>query len=139
MIAALRTSSPAALLLAALLACEPSADTPVDPAWSKQPCEHCGMVVSEPRFAAEVVRANGARVFFDDVGCMMAFVDEQRSPVRHAWVNDGHRWIDARKAHFHDEAATPMGFGLVASGDDVGGIAYDDADARVRAKLGAKR
>lgn len=109
----------ATLLLPMLLAiaCD-AVDGPSDPAWGRQPCAHCGMVVGEPGTAAELVTAEGQRLYFDDVGCMIAYERGLRFPPRHAWVHDADapRWLAAEGAKYRPGEQTPMDFGFSAHG-----------------------
>ncbi len=101
-----------ALVAALLGACE-DLSRPVDPVWGKQACAHCAMLVSDPRFAAELTTTAGDRLFFDDPGCMAAYVDEHRTPVRRMWVHDvSGAWIDAQGAQFKAGASSPMDYGF---------------------------
>ena len=102
-------------LLAALalaLGCEDTS-APVEPIWGKQSCGHCRMVVSDPRFAAQLVTPSGERAFFDDVGCLVEHLDD--GAAKHAWVSSGSGvWLDVNRARFAKGASTPMDFGFVA-------------------------
>jgi copper chaperone NosL len=109
-----------ALVLAALAACA-GGDKPAEPVWGKAPCAHCGMIVGDRRFAAQLVTEDGERLFFDDVGCMLDAEAEGRvrAPVRHRWVRvaEGEGgWIPAESARYRGGFRTPMdsGFGAVA-------------------------
>jgi copper chaperone NosL len=129
-----------ALVVLTAVACEPSADTPVDPVWGKQACAHCGMIVGERRYAAELTRADGARAFFDDDGCMVAFLREEQATPRRLWVHDAdsERWLEASSARYEEAGRTPMDFGFVAHDVAHGGIPYDEMRARVLARLDAE-
>ena len=61
-----------AFVTLALSACGAKADGPPHIEVDRTPCAHCGMLISEPVFAA-AYRAPGseARVF-DDIGCLLA-------------------------------------------------------------------
>lgn len=100
----------------ALAACAGDDDAAVDPVWGKQPCAHCAMLVSAPMYAAQLVGPDGARAFFDDIGCMAAYARERGIAARRLWVRDAdtNRWIDARGARYSAGATTPMDFGFVA-------------------------
>jgi hypothetical protein len=39
-----------------------SADVALDPAWGRQPCAHCGMLLDDAQSAAQLVRSDGARL-----------------------------------------------------------------------------
>lgn len=112
----------AALLVMALAVACDAGDAPNDPPWGRQPCAHCGMIVGDPRTAGELVIADGQRVYFDDVGCMIAYERDLRSPPRHAWAHDADapRWLDAERATYRAGEQTPMDFGYSAHGSGPG-------------------
>ena len=60
----------AAIALALYWAQRPP-EGPVDPAWSRTPCSHCGMLVSERAFAAQLHTPAGEVRYFDDAGCLL--------------------------------------------------------------------
>ena len=102
--------------VALLSACE-DPSTPVEPVWNKQPCAHCAMVLSEPEHAAQLATKGGPRLFFDDVGCLVAHLEQDaaaRTGAR-AWVRRGQGWQDAFAARYQDGARTPMDFGFAPS------------------------
>lgn len=101
-----------ALLLGAIIACEASGQA-LDPAWDKQPCAHCHMLVSDPDSAAQLITSQGERLYFDDVGCMASYLADNAQRARHSWVHVGSQWLQASAAHYRAGAATPMGFGIV--------------------------
>jgi hypothetical protein len=108
-----RASSLPWLLIALLhTACE-DVEVAKDPVWNKQPCEHCHMVLSDPRYAAQASTKEGRRLYFDDVGCMASFLNGRKiEPVR-AWIRMGAHWHDARTTRYARDGRTPMGFGFV--------------------------
>lgn len=114
-----------ALLL--LVACE-DGSRPVDPVWGKQACAHCAMLVSDPRFGAELTTREGDRLFFDDPGCMASYVRERSPHVRRMWVHDATgAWVDATQARFRTGASSPMDFGFQA--DAAGSADWSDVVA----------
>jgi copper chaperone NosL len=121
-----------ALPLALAAACART-DDPIDPAWGKQPCAHCAMVLSDKHFGAEIVTSDGERVFFDDVGCMVLFLEEAKQPPKRAWVHDAQtgQWLDARTAHY-GAASSPMDFGFEARAS--ADLTWDEMRSRVLAK-----
>src|SRR5690349_21779881 len=99
-------ASTAFLLLA--ISCEDAARA-LEPVWGKQACAHCAMLLSDPRFAAQLTTTSGDRFFFDDPGCMASFVRDRRIFIRGMWVHDASgAWLDARSARFATGAASPM-------------------------------
>ncbi len=79
------------------------------------------MALSEPRFASELIDAEGAVHKFDDLHCLLGFRRERRPQTAAAYVMDyeGRKWIEAGKAHFlrSQDFHTPMGGGIVAFRD----------------------
>jgi copper chaperone NosL len=80
------------------------------------------MAVSEARFSSQIVAAGELPRFFDDVGCLSAFVKAGHAPAGAiAYVAD-HRtrdWVRADRAVYTRVAAitTPMASQLVAHAD----------------------
>jgi hypothetical protein len=114
-----------------------SDEAPVEPAWGKQSCAHCAMLLGDRRFGAQIVTADGERRFFDDVGCLVVYLEERRGAPARAWVRDadGARWIDARSARYTPGAATPMDFGFEARAASAPqGVSWEEMRARTLAK-----
>jgi hypothetical protein len=97
-----------------LIGCEDYA-RPTEPFWNKQPCAHCRMLVSDPRFAGQLVTRDHERFFFDDPGCLAAFMHEHTREVERAWVHTDSAWISTEGARFSAGATSPMGYGYVPS------------------------
>ncbi len=119
-----------ALVVGAGAACTKD-DQPEDPAWGKQPCAHCAMLVSDKRFASQLVEG-GERRYFDDVGCMVLWMEERKATGARAWVRQGDAWVSARSARFEPGARTPMDFGFEAKGDGPRG--WDEVREQVLAR-----
>lgn len=107
------------MTLAASLACGANADGPPAIEVDRTPCAHCGMLVSEPLFAA-AYKAPGADVrIFDDIACLVKSAKREASAdALGFWFHDaatGH-WIPGADASFvkSDRLRTPMSGGLVA-------------------------
>jgi copper chaperone NosL len=84
-------------------------------------CSHCGMLVSEPAYAAAYHAPGREPRVFDDIGCMLdALRQETASPLT-IWMQDaaGGGWIDADRAVFVTAPGlrTPMNGGVLAYGD----------------------
>jgi len=86
-------------------------------------CAWCRMTVSDRHFASQVVAPSEEPRFFDNLGCLAAWLRENPLPDEaRAFVAD-HRtgaWVDARHAVFSraPALATPMGSNLIAHADD---------------------
>jgi copper chaperone NosL len=105
--------------LAAGAACGLKADGPPDFDVDRTSCAHCGMLISEPTFAAAYRRdGSGARIF-DDIQCLLNAMSGEANPERlRFWFHDAATavWIDRTEAVFVRSARlrTPMAGGLVA-------------------------
>jgi copper chaperone NosL len=113
--------------------------------WDRDTCARCSMVISDPRFAAQLRGGPRNETFrFDDIGCAAMFGVEKRA--QHPWLGDaavcwwvadtaseGKRWLDARQAHFVAGMHSPMGydFGAFATAQP-GSVGLDTVLARVR-------
>lgn len=130
----------AAFLAAGLLASCDDPNKPTDPVWGKQACASCAMVVGDKAFAAELTRASdGERFFFDDPGCMAAFVRE-KGAAKKMWVKGANgAWVDARSAHFRRGASSPMDYGFVPGADGDADWAALEEEAARRAVSGGAR
>lgn len=122
------------LLGVVLVACAKT-DEPADPVWGKEPCAHCAMLVSDPRFAAQI-GGDGERKYFDDVGCMASWLEKHQA--KRVWVHEDGKWVDAKSARYLSGASTPMDFGFVPTHDD-SGIGWQELRERVRARERASR
>lgn len=125
-----------AIVVVALLvaACHDAADKPAEPVWGKQPCDHCAMLLDEPRFAAQLATSDGMHLFFDDVGCLAAWLREHPSDRTRGWVRRQSDWVDARAARYTPGQRTPMGYGFVAASD--GSVDWTELARRLAARDG---
>lgn len=82
----------------------------------------CGMIISDPRFAAQVVTNTGKAYKFDSIECMVAFLVEgtvAEEDIHSAWVSDYDApgtWLRADEARYLQSAVlrSPMGLNLSA-------------------------
>lgn len=115
--------------LAALLsACGKSGDWPegmVPIKWDRDACARCSMIISDRRFAVEIVGSPKNSAFkFDDIGCAVLWLRDKAAqypwlaePATALWVSDLHakepRWLDARKAWYVTKTS-PMAYNFGA-------------------------
>ncbi len=114
-----------ALAVLMLAGCnDENATGPVEIKYDREVCEYCKMIISDPRFAAEVRLKKGATVFkFDDLGGAVLWLETKKqseTPETEIWVRDmktGTKWLDAKKAYYLGKQHSPMdyGFGAVES------------------------
>jgi len=114
------------LFTIALAGCQqkPSAVTPPNIQYGQTPCEGCGMIVSDQRFAAAMIieMPDGERrpAAFDDIGCMLDYEREHRDgTVLARFVKDvtTGQWLPAEKANFirGKSIQSPMASGIAAT------------------------
>lgn len=130
-------------LAVALLRAQAPPEGPVPVAWDRQPCARCRMLVSEPRFAAQIHTGDGVVLHFDDPGCLLLYEEETESAARATWFHHVRedRWVPGEQAVFVPIAPTPMGYGLgaMARGEVDGALSREAARRHVRAREAARR
>ncbi len=88
--------------------------------WDRDMCERCKMAISERKFAVEAIDLKSGKTYkFDDIGCMVLWLDEQKIPLDKnikVWITDAKtgKWIDAKSAIYTDDSITPMAYGFAA-------------------------
>ena len=94
---------------------------PADVHIGTEECAHCSMMISDRRFATQVLNTKGRSWKFDSIECLRAFVHAGtlgRDELHSAWVTDGNdeTWVRAETAAFlrSDAVRSPMGGGLLA-------------------------
>lgn len=109
-------------LLIGLSGCEQG---PRDIRIGEQECDHCRMMVSDERFASQLITGQGRQFAFDSIECLAAYVndgDGQELDIAGLWVPDfDHRgeWRAAEKAVYlqSDELRSPMALNFSAYAD----------------------
>ena len=87
-------------------------------------CSFCRMSISEARYAAELIDAEGEVLKFDEIGCMANFIKQKRehASIRATFVMDFERreWLEGESARYvrSSEFKTPMSGGIVAFKDE---------------------
>jgi copper chaperone NosL len=85
-------------------------------------CERCKMIISEKEFASQYKISDKKNVKFDDIGCMIHFMDEEKPEhIESIYVMDydSGEWIDAESGYFvwTETVNTPMGYGILSFND----------------------
>ncbi|HRN18528.1 MAG TPA: nitrous oxide reductase accessory protein NosL [Trueperaceae bacterium] len=112
----------AAALVVGILLTGCSAPKPVKIVIGQDACASCNMVISDARFASQVVTKTGKAYKFDSVECMIAFLTEGKVPkdqIHSAWVSDylePGTWLRAEDAHYLQSVhiRSPMGLNISA-------------------------
>ena len=61
---------------------------PVEIYYGEDICERCKMIISEKDFAAQYQLSNGKTHKFDDIGCMIHYVDEHDNNISSVYMID---------------------------------------------------
>lgn len=110
---------------------------PVEIEYGQDICEACTMIISEKEYSAQYVYTNGKTRKFDDIGCMIDYLNDNKleSDIAAFFVRDyiHKNWINVGTAHFmhSDKIITPMGHGIVA-------FARKEDLQGVKSKIGGK-
>jgi len=111
-------------LIIGLCSCRDKIDTgPQVIHYGEDSCERCRMIISDKRFAAELIDQKGEALKFDDVGCMADYMkgsEKEGAKPLAMYVTDfgTGEWIDAGKAFYllNPELKSPMGYNIAAFG-----------------------
>ncbi len=123
----------AALLVAMACAAGPPPPAALDVV--NERCRFCRMAVSDPRFAAQLVASHEEPMFFDDLGCLRAFLDGKPAlPAGTVTYVSDHltkTWLRAEDAIYtrNDAVPTPMGSHVIAHASAASRDADPDAQA----------
>lgn len=108
------------LFLALLIMVSCSQD-PGEIHYGSDECAHCKMMITDSRFASQIVTSKGKPVKFDAIECMSAYFKQNRAALKDArlWVSNFSNpgtWIDAKEAYYvkSDQIQSPMGESLLA-------------------------
>jgi copper chaperone NosL len=137
-----RSARRALALAAFVLAACARGEGPRTIAWDREPCAHCRMLISEPRFAAQLVSEDGEVRSFDDPGCLLADLAARTPRVRALWFHHvrEERWLPGAAVAFERAERTPMGWGLGAvDAGTPGALSLAEAQAQVAARLEPRR
>jgi copper chaperone NosL len=106
------------MLLSLLLACAGVPDSPPPLDYDRAACSSCGMLVSEPRFAAELVTTGGDLRTYDDPACLFRDIVATKPSIARLWFRDSstteERWISWTEVAFVPATGAPMNGGYAA-------------------------
>jgi copper chaperone NosL len=100
-------------------ACGSRAPAPADLDPAHDACASCRMIVSDRRFASQLVAPLEEPVFFDDLGCLAAYLKRTAVPIGAAVYVADHatgKWVPAGAAVYTEVAGAtaPMGSHVIA-------------------------
>ena len=77
--------------------------SPKDPAWDRDVCHRCQMMISDRNYSAQVINpAKGEHYFFDDLGCALNWLQKTKPLWKNEdliYANDARsgKWVDVRQ------------------------------------------
>lgn len=124
-----------------LVGCSSTGSGPTEIKQNTDSCDVCKMGIQELNSAAQMILEDGKPVLFDDIGCMIVYIQQEQPEYKDAFVHDfeSKEWIPFEKSTFvHDQSIdSPMSYGIVAFDDegdaanfqeDHGGELYSNKD-----------
>lgn len=106
------------IILAILTACS---QKPVEIHYGSDECAYCKMMITEERFASQVITETGKSITFDSIECMARYSGEHKKELESAkrWVNDFSNpgnWLNVENATLikSEVINSPMGSSLLA-------------------------
>lgn len=108
-------------LLLLLGGCGESGFPPEEINPEKDACEVCNMSIIEEAYATEVIAKDGTVYKFDDIGCMVKFLQDEKGKTMEKsdlYVRDFEslEWVHLEDAYhvYHPDTVTPMAYGVVS-------------------------
>lgn len=81
-------------------------------------CDTCNMGIQDVQASAQIIKKDGTPMKFDDIGCLVTFLQENNGEIAEAYVHDhkSGKWIDMESSYFihSNEIETPMSYGIIA-------------------------
>ncbi len=105
-------------------------------------CNDCEMMIKSYKNSAQVVSPKGNVYFFDDVGCMIRWLERQdfkKEAKIYVYANDTGGYIDGYLAWYVRDAPTPLGYGIAAYETSMGAIASAKTKALIEEQIGVFR
>lgn len=102
-------------------------------------CNDCEMMIKSYKNSAQVITSNGNVYVFDDVGCMIRWLDKQdfKGEVKkYVYTHDTGFYIDADYAWYVRDEATPLGYGFGAYETSMGAMNSAVTSSQIESKFG---
>lgn len=121
-------------LLLLLVGCSVDLKNPRPIRYDSEVCDECAMMISEPRFAAQIVTTEGKVSSFDDPACAFRYIADEGPSIGNMWFvdsTDTTQWLDWKTVGFVPATGAPMdgGLGAVPIGTE-GAISFSEASGR---------
>lgn len=91
-------------------------------------CEICNMGITSMDYAAQAILSNNDYQVFDDLGCLIEFLQTTDKKVEVAYIKsaDTGEWVDVKKATYlySSNYWTPMNYGVLAFASQEGASQY---------------
>lgn len=94
---------------------------PAEIHYGSDECAHCRMMITDDRFASQIVTETGKTIKFDAIECMAAYAGDHKSEMHSAklWVSDFSspgEWLNVENARLIESRVvkSPMGGSLLA-------------------------
>ena len=83
---------------------------------NEYPCAECNMVIENLAYTAQVSQDNGNTYFFDDIGCVVLWLEKHPSDVVKVVTKtlDTDEWVAVKDAWYSRTTPSPMGYGFGA-------------------------
>ena len=110
---------PSYLLILFLFSCTNGRSfKPVEITLDRDTCSECHMIISDERFAAQIIDERSNAYKFDDIGCALDWAEShpevkiEKYYIRNFEKNE---WLDAKKSYWiKGRVPTPMNYGYIA-------------------------
>lgn len=94
-----------------------SGGSPHDPHWNKEACAHCRMILSEPRYAVQLIGPDNRTRYYDDLSCALNHqteMPELQKGTLYVRPYGAENWIETSTARYTKGLMTPMNSGIGA-------------------------
>ncbi|KQL19791.1 nitrous oxide reductase accessory protein NosL [Cytobacillus solani] len=99
-----------------LAGCQSKAAAPVEIKANEESCAECKMGIEELKSAAQIILEDGKPLLFDDIGCMINYLQQKSPKYEAAFIHDfeTEEWIDFDKSTFVQGTSieSPMSYGI---------------------------
>ncbi|MED3574958.1 nitrous oxide reductase accessory protein NosL [Cytobacillus praedii] len=99
-----------------LAGCQSKAAAPIEIKANEESCAECKMGIEELKSAAQIILKDGKPLLFDDIGCMITYLQQNSPKYQAAFIHDYQTkdWIDFDKSTFVQNSSieSPMSYGI---------------------------